>query len=57
MASQDSATVGLSTEKLAEHMKSELTEGTLEDPTVKCGLIGEIGITFPMHGGSYSLLS
>ena len=50
VASQDPLTISLSTEQLVQHMEKELTEGTLEDPSVKCGLVGEIGITFPMHG-------
>ena len=53
VASQDPATTDLSTEDLAQHMRKELTEGTLEDPSVKCGMIGEIGITFPMHGETH----
>ena len=50
VASQNLDTLTLSTEDLFKHMESELLEGTIEDPSVKCGLVGEIGITFPMHG-------
>ena len=44
------ATLRSGTEELAKFMTTELTEGCFDDPTVLCGLIGEVGCTWPLHG-------
>ena len=38
------------TEDMAKHMISELTIGCVDDASVKCGFIGEIGISNPLTG-------
>ncbi|EFX84407.1 hypothetical protein DAPPUDRAFT_187750 [Daphnia pulex] len=48
-ASQDSKLFVEPIEKLAEVMRTEQTEGCLEAPTIRCGLIGEIGCSYPIH--------
>ena len=35
-------------ESMCAHMVKELTEGCLDQPDIKAGFIGEIGITYPM---------
>ncbi len=48
-ASQDSKIFVDPIEKLAEVMRTEQLEGCLEAPEIKCGLIGEIGCSYPIH--------
>lgn len=45
--SQNKGTLGLSTEQMHDTMLQELTQGI---DGIKCGIIGEIGITWPMEG-------
>ncbi|CAG0893515.1 unnamed protein product [Cyprideis torosa] len=37
-----------SVEELAAKIKSDIREGTEEEPSVSCGIIGEIGTSFPL---------
>ena len=37
---------------MCDHMVKELTVGCLDQPDIKAGFIGEIGITYPMTGKS-----
>lgn len=37
-------------EKLADVMRSEILDGCAEAPDIRCGLIGEIGTSWPLHG-------
>jgi phosphotriesterase-related protein len=55
-ASQDSKLFVEPIEKLAEVMRTEQTEGCLEAPAIRCGLIGEIGCSYPIHSTNYKLL-
>ena len=48
-ASQHSKIHESSIEQLADVMRSEQLEGCLEAQDVRCGLIGEIGCSFPLH--------
>lgn len=48
-ASQNSNIFIEPVEKLAEVMRTEQLEGCLEAPNVRCGLIGEIGCSYPLH--------
>lgn len=48
-ASQNSNMFIEPVEKLAEIMRTEQLEGCLEAPNVRCGLIGEIGCSYPLH--------
>jgi len=42
----DNATV----ENITEHLTKEILDGCVDDPTVKCGFIGEIGVSDDMRG-------
>lgn len=55
-AAQKKETLGTSVEQMAEFMKRELTVGCDDDPDVKCGIIGEIGCSWPLYGKKLSLL-
>lgn len=46
--SQTQSTLNLSQEQVHDVMLKELTEGT--EGGVKCGVVGEIGVSWPMHG-------
>jgi len=46
---QTSDTLGLSEERMADFMKGEMMEGCHDDKSVRCGLVGEIGVCTPMH--------
>lgn len=48
-ASQNSIFLAEPVEKLAEIMRIEQLEGCIETPAVRCGLIGEIGCSYPLH--------
>ena len=48
-ASQDSKLFVESIENLAKVMRIEQLEGCIEAPKIKCGLIGEIGCSYPIH--------
>jgi phosphotriesterase-related protein len=55
-AAQDSKLFMEPVEKLADIMRTEQTEGCLEAPGIRCGLIGEIGCSYPIHSKKYKLL-
>ena len=42
-------TVNLTVEEMAAHMKTEIVEGC-EGTGIKCGVIGEIGCSWPLEG-------
>ncbi|XP_049953158.1 phosphotriesterase-related protein [Schistocerca serialis cubense] len=46
---QPQSTLQMSIEDLANVMHSELTEGCFEDKSVRCGFIGEVGCSWPLH--------
>lgn len=48
-AAQKKETLGTSVEQMAEFMKRELTVGCDDNPDVKCGIIGEIGCSWPLY--------
>ncbi len=54
VASQDKDTLSLTSEAMAAMMTTELTVGCLDDASVKAGIVGEIGCTYPLHGESPS---
>ena len=37
-------------EKLVDVMRSEILDGCVEAPDIRCGLIGEMGTSWPLHG-------
>ena len=37
-------------ESMTKHIVSELNDGAYDCPDVKCGLIGEVGCSYPLHG-------
>ena len=41
--------VNLTVEEMAAHMKTEIVEGC-EGTSIKCGVIGEIGCSWPLEG-------
>ncbi|XP_054288040.1 phosphotriesterase-related protein [Macrosteles quadrilineatus] len=45
---QPAGNLKLSVEAMSEVMLQELTEGCVEDTTVKCGFIGEVGSSWPI---------
>ncbi len=45
-ATRDNATV----ESMTKHIVNELTVGSVEDPEIKCGFIGEVGCCTPLFG-------
>jgi predicted metal-dependent phosphotriesterase family hydrolase len=47
---QTEDTLSLSVEAMSAFMKKEMVEGCHDDNSIKCGLVGEIGICWPMHG-------
>ena len=47
---QTQETLSLTSEKMADVMTKELREGCIDDPSIKCGFIGEVGCSFPLHG-------
>ncbi|XP_068200518.1 phosphotriesterase-related protein [Palaemon carinicauda] len=47
-AAQDKQTLKVSVEEMADFMKKELTVGCEEGADVKCGIIGEIGCSWPL---------
>jgi phosphotriesterase-related protein len=55
-ASQDSKVFIEPVEKLAEVMRIEQTEGCLGAPGIRCGLIGEVGCSYPIHSMEYKVL-
>ena len=57
VASQDKDTLKESQETMADFMTKEMMEGCYNAPGVKCGLIGEIGCSWPMHGKKYSVVN
>ena len=46
---RDDALFSLPVEKLAEVMRSEIVDGCSEAADVRCGIIGEIGCSWPLH--------
>ncbi len=49
-ASQQASLFSEPVEKLAEVMRSEIIDGCLDAPDIRCGVIGEIGCSWPLHG-------
>ena len=47
---QDKAVLTTSTESIAQVIRSEMVDGCVDDDSIKCGLIGEIGCSYPLHG-------
>lgn len=47
---QTASTLALSEEELVTLYRKELCEGTIEDPQVRCGFIGEVGSDWPLQG-------
>ncbi len=45
--SQASSTLSLNSEEIHDIMLKELIEGA--EDGIKCGIIGEIGVSWPMH--------
>lgn len=45
---QSSGARSLKTEQLTELISEELSNGSSDDSTVKCGIIGEVGCSFPL---------
>ncbi|KAA0188262.1 hypothetical protein HAZT_HAZT010168 [Hyalella azteca] len=43
-----SSVLAMSTEQLCEVILKEVTQGCDEDPTIRCGIIGEIGSSWPI---------
>jgi len=54
---QNPALLDLSVEQLADVMRSEIVDGCVDAPDIRCGIIGEIGCSWPLHGEFDSLLS
>ena len=53
-ASQSNGTLNLSSETMHDTMVKELTVGLDGvDAGIKCGIIGEIGVSWPMHSESH----
>lgn len=52
-ASQRDAVLNKPIEELMCAMRDEILHGCLEAPNVKCGLIGEIGCSYPLHGNAF----
>lgn len=48
-AAQTQSSLQLTVEECADHMRTELTRGCRDEPTVKAGIIGEIGCSYPLH--------
>lgn len=46
---RDEALLGLPIEQLIEVIRNEITDGCAESADVKCGIIGEIGCSWPLH--------
>ena len=46
---RDEALLSLPIEKLAEVIRSEIIDGCPEAADVRCGIIGEIGCSWPLH--------
>lgn len=49
MASQKKETLAMSVENMVNAMTMELTFGCGDTPNIKCGIIGEIGCSWPLH--------
>ncbi|KAG0720620.1 Phosphotriesterase-related protein [Chionoecetes opilio] len=49
MATQKKTTLGLSVEAMSQAMALELTAGCQDAPDIKCGMIGEIGCSWPLY--------
>lgn len=49
-ASQQAPMYSQSIESLSNLMRSEIVDGCADAPEVKCGVIGEIGCSWPLHG-------
>ncbi|KAG8224415.1 hypothetical protein J437_LFUL001365 [Ladona fulva] len=47
-STQKESTLKMSVEEMADLIRKELTEGCIEDPSVKCGFIGEVGSSWPI---------
>ena len=47
---QTTDTLGLSEERMVDFMRREMMEGCHDDKSMRCGLVGEIGVCWPMHG-------
>ncbi|XP_046396393.1 phosphotriesterase-related protein-like [Ischnura elegans] len=45
---QKENTLNLSVEQLSDIIRKDITEGCGEDPSVKCGFIGEVGCSWPI---------
>ena len=54
---QNAALLDLSVEQLADVMRSEIVDGCIDAPDIRCGIIGEIGCSWPLDGEFDSLLS
>ncbi|CAG7822518.1 unnamed protein product [Allacma fusca] len=48
--SQTESTLNLSVEELHDSIVSEITTGIPSEDNIKCGIIGEIGVSWPMTG-------
>ena len=42
---------------MTKHIIDELTIGSFDCPEIKCGFIGEVGCSFPLHGTPNSRLA
>ncbi|XP_045624915.2 LOW QUALITY PROTEIN: phosphotriesterase-related protein [Procambarus clarkii] len=49
MAAQNKETLGISVEDMVNSMTMELTFGCGDTPDIKCGIIGEIGCSWPLY--------
>ena len=47
---QKAETLRMSVEEMVHLMKTELTQGCIDMPEIKCGVIGEIASSWPIHG-------
>ncbi|CAH1404470.1 unnamed protein product [Nezara viridula] len=48
-AAHSPETLKMPLEEMVKLMTTELTEGCIDDPGVKCGVIGEVGSSWPIH--------
>lgn len=47
-STQKESTLKLSVEQMEEIIRKDMTEGCIEEPSVKCGFIGEVGSSWPI---------
>lgn len=47
--------LSLTVEQMVDSITKEMTVGCPEAPDIKCGVIGEVGCSWPLHGESLYL--